>query len=291
MKPIKTIFLTVSLGIGLLGCQSSKPMLQEDSLNILSFNIRYNNPNDGKDAWPHRKQHVSALIEFHQADVVGVQEALSDQLEDLNSQLPQYAWFGVGRDDGKQAGEFTAIFYRKDKVSLQKQGTFWCSPTPDIPSIGWDADLNRTVTWGYFRRNNGKGFYVFNTHLDHLGKTARAECAQLIRRRVDQITQSEPTIITGDFNTRPTEQPYKYMTDNEPYNKVIYDASKVTKLPAYGSKFTSTQFNIAAVESAPIDYIFTSEAVKVARFGVLSDSFNGRLPSDHYPLLVEINLP
>jgi endonuclease/exonuclease/phosphatase family metal-dependent hydrolase len=280
-----------AIGLGTIVVADHAQARSEQSLNVMSFNIRYNNPDDGLNAWPYRKEFVSSLIQFHKADVVGVQEALIGQLSDLQKQLPKYSWFGVGRDDGEKAGEFTAILYRNDKFTIQKQGTFWCSPTPDIPSKGWDADLNRTVTWGLFAHNNGDRFYLFNTHFDHIGEESRAQCAKLLRKRIDSIANQMPVIITGDFNTTPSDRPYQYLTDNKPYEMIINDASKVSELKAYGSRFTSTKFNIAANEAAPIDYIFTSSSIKVARFGVLSDSFNGRLPSDHYPLLVEIYLP
>lgn len=291
MLSMKTLGLTTIVGLSLMGTSIQAKAASPESLNVLSFNIRYNNPNDGDNAWPHRKQHVSSLIQFHQADIIGLQEALVGQLSDLERQLPDYAWFGVGRDDGKQGGEFTAILYRKEILTLQRQGTFWCSPTPDIPSKGWDADLNRTVTWGHFERNTGESFYLFNTHFDHKGSEARAQCAQLIRRRIDTIAKQAPVIVTGDFNTTPTDKPYQHLTDNTPYKKAMYDASKISELKPYGSSFTFTEFDISAVDNAPIDYIFTSDSIKVARFGVLSDSFNGRLPSDHYPLLAEVYLP
>lgn len=291
MIPIKTIGVTAAIGLSIIGIACTSQPQDSESLNVLSFNIRYDNPSDGPNAWPHRQEFVASLIQFHHADLVGVQEALVGQLSDLQGLLPLYSWFGVGRDDGEIAGEFTAILYRKDKLTLQQQGTFWCSPTPDVPSKGWDADLNRTVTWGQFTRASGENFYLFNTHFDHKGAESRAECAQLIRRRIDMIANQSPVIVTGDFNTTPADKPYQVLTDNTPYKHALYDASRVSELKPYGSNFTFTEFNIAAMGDAPIDYIFTSDSIKVRRFGVLSDSFNGRLPSDHYPLLAEINFP
>jgi endonuclease/exonuclease/phosphatase family metal-dependent hydrolase len=283
------LFWNTVLTISALGTVFAVEAKSAESLNVMSFNIRYNNPEDGANAWPHRKHNVSALIKFHQADIVGLQEALYGQLGDLEKDLPQYEWFGVGRDDGKKEGEFTAILYRKDIVSLEKQGTFWCSPTPDTPSKGWDSSLNRTVTWGLFKRNNKESFYVFNTHFDHIGKVARAECALLIRKRIDQIAKKTPVIITGDLNTTPLDQPYKNMTNNKPYLNKMSNASKVSQLKRYGTSSTYTRFDITATNKHPIDYIFVSDSIKVSRFGVLSDSFDGRLPSDHYPLLAEID--
>lgn len=265
----------------------------DDSLNILSFNIRYNNPQDGLDAWPKRKHNVSALIQFHQADLIGLQEALPDQLQDLEQSLSDYRWFGVGRDDGKHKGEHTAIVYRFDKLALLDQGTFWCSPTPDKPSKGWDSSLNRTATWGRFQqRSTGSEFLLLNTHFDHKGSEARAECAKLIRKKIDTLSKSAslPVVITGDFNTPPSSKPYETMTTNDQYSTPFYDAGEVSSSGRYGPKGTHTSFDITATERTPIDYIFVNDRVTVNRFGVLSDSFDGRLPSDHYPLLVDLTL-
>lgn len=285
----KIAVILLASQIVLSGCTTPTSPSSE-AFNLLSFNIRYNTPEDGINAWPHRKQHVADLIQFHQADIVGVQEARPEQLADLSNDLPQYTWFGIARDDNKDGSEYTPILYRSDKMTLHKQGTFWCSSTPDIPSKGWDAKHNRTVTWGHFKRADGKSFYVFNTHFDHKGKKAKEECAKLLRSRIDDIAHQDPVIVTGDFNSKPFSQPYLNLTDNKPYKKALFDASKTSKLKPYGPKFSLTLFDIAAAGEHPIDYVLTSKDIEVNRFGVLSDSVNGRLPSDHYPLLVEVTL-
>jgi endonuclease/exonuclease/phosphatase family metal-dependent hydrolase len=276
-----------------IACPGGVASDTKDSLNVMSFNIRYNNPKDGANAWPNRKQNVAALIQFHQADLVGLQEALPEQISDLEKLLPEFRWFGVGRDNGTNQGEHTAIVYRTDKFELLQQGTLWCSPTPQIPSKGWDAMFNRTVTWGRFRlRRDGSEMLMLNTHFDHKGAEAREQCANIIRQTVDKLVGDTfmPVVITGDFNSRPDSKPYMTMVDGKRYKTALDDAANVSRSGRYGPTGTATGFKITAVRKQPIDYVFVNDKVVVNRFGVLSDSFDGRLPSDHYPVMVDINL-
>ena len=158
-------------------------IMAEAGLRMMSYNIRYNNPGDGVRAWDRRKEEVAALIRFYEPDVLGLQEVLHGQLLYLEEQLPEYGRVGVGRDDGKQAGEYSPVFYRKNQLELLNHGTFWLSETPDQPSVGWDASMERIATWGQFRRKNkGDTVWCVNTHFDHRGEQARQESAQLIRR-------------------------------------------------------------------------------------------------------------
>ena len=151
-------------------------------LRVISYNVRFNNPGDGINAWPERRDRVAALLRFHEADLIGVQEALAGQLDDLDAALPGHAWLGVGRDDGATTGEYTAIFYRTDRLELLDEGTFWLSPTPSVPgSVGWDAAITRIATWARFRDlRTGTAFVHLNTHFDHVGAEARTESARLI---------------------------------------------------------------------------------------------------------------
>ncbi len=262
-------------------------------VNALSFNIRYNTPNDGENAWPHRKAHVAHLIQFHQVPVIGLQEATLGQLGDLKALLPEYDWLGRARDDGKtdSLGEYAAIMYDRTKLKVLDQGAFWCSLTPDKPSKGWDSSLPRNVNWAQFKHHSAGQFYLFNAHFDHVGAQARAECASLLRQKVDElVANNHPVIVMGDFNSVPADVPYKRLTNNSEYSKVLFDAKLVSKLAPYGPDFTFTNFAITATDDDPIDYVFVSEDIKVNRFGVLSESLNGRLPSDHYPILVDISL-
>src|SRR5687768_13886923 len=183
-------------------------------LRVMSFNIRYDTPSDGVNAWPLRRDWVAALIRFHGADVVGVQEALAHMLTDLDTRLPGFARVGVGRADGRTGGEFSAILYRTDRVALIDSGTFWLSPTPEVPgSKGWDAAIERVATWARFRdRRTGCRYVHLNTHFDHEGERARQESARLIRRRLAELAGGDPVVVTGDLNAVPASAPYRVLT-------------------------------------------------------------------------------
>jgi endonuclease/exonuclease/phosphatase family metal-dependent hydrolase len=181
------------------------------ALRVMSFNIRYDTPSDGANGWPNRKDWVASLIRFHEADAIGVQEALARQLTDLDARLPGFARVGVGRADGKAAGEFSAIFYRTDRLELIDSGTFWLSQTPEVAgSKGWDTAIERIATWARFRdRQSGCRFVHLNTHFDHMGEEARRESARLIRRRLVTLSGGLPYVVTGDLNAAPTSVPYR----------------------------------------------------------------------------------
>jgi len=167
---IAAIFLSLYAFIFLV---SAKEEASSESINAMSFNIRYNNPGDGENAWPYRKEMVAETIRFHKVDIAGLQEALHGQVKDLEALLPEYGWFGVGRDDGRQEGEYTPVFYLKSRFRILNQSTFWLSENPDKPGKGWDAACPRIATWGKIEDTLTKtAFFFFNTHLDHVGKIA-----------------------------------------------------------------------------------------------------------------------
>lgn len=261
----------------------------QTSLNIMSFNIRYNNPDDGVNAWPNRKDLVAGQILFHQADIVGVQEALADQITDLQDRLKEYAYVGVGRDDGKKEGEFTAIFYNKKRFQLLKSETFWLSETPSIPgSKGWDAAITRIVTWAKFHdTKTKKEFHFFNTHFDHRGKIARKESAGLLLKKVKEIAGSSASIITGDFNARPSSEPIEViMNVSDPLH--LKDSKALSESPHYGPGGTSNGFGSKEVGDQPIDYIFVKGNWKVLQHATLSQTWQGRFSSDHFPVFARL---
>lgn len=259
---------------------------------VMTFNLRYDNPGDGPNAWPHRKDMAASMIRFHRADLVGVQEALRRQLDDLQERLPAYAWVGVGRTDGKEAGEYSAILYRKDRFELLEDDTFWLSLTPEVPgSKAWDAALERIVTWAKFRdRQTGTVFFHFNTHFDHIGDTARAESAKLILHRIDSLAGTAPVVLTGDFNATDDAAPYRILTGVERDGvsaPALRDAMHVSEHGHHGP--TSTWNAFQAVEPGQrIDYVFVGDGVRVLQHGALIDTWDGRFPSDHLPVLAEI---
>jgi len=263
-----------------------------DALRVMSFNLRYNNPGDGDDAWPHRKEIVASMIRFHQADLIGVQEALVGMLDELEMLLPGYARLGVGRADGKDGGEFSAILYRKDRFEVIRQATFWLSDTPDVvASVGWDASMERIATWGLFRdRETGRSFYLFNTHFDHKGEEARRESARLLLRQIDALAGDAPVLVTGDFNTPPDSEPYRVLTtgDGAP-KKALHDAMTVSRHGHHGP--TATWNGFEAIEPGRrIDFIFVRGPVEVLQHGILGETWDGRFPSDHLPVLAEVQI-
>ncbi len=258
----------------------------------MTFNIRYGLANDGQNSWENRKNNVADLIKYHQAEIIGLQEALDFQLAYLDSSLAQYSWFGAAREDGKQKGEFTAILYNTSRLTLVHNFTFWLSKTPGEPSLGWDAAHTRTVTWALFRDNiSRKEFLIFNTHFDHKGEVARLESAKLLKQKINEITEEKPFILTGDFNCKPSDEPYLLITGVNNQNQcTIHDTQLLSKTDHYGPKGTFTAFNINAAPNEPIDFIFAGDNITVKSHATLADSFDGRLPSDHYPVLVELYL-
>ncbi|MEI6277408.1 MAG: endonuclease/exonuclease/phosphatase family protein [Prolixibacteraceae bacterium] len=258
---------------------------KSSSFNIMSFNIRMNTPDDGVNAWPLRKDKVTGLIQFHQADVFGVQEALLVQMNDLKAGLPEFDCFGIGRDDGKEAGEFMTIFYRKSRFEKLDAGTFWLSPTPEKPGLGWDAVCNRTCTWILLKdKATKKSFYYFNTHFDHRGRTAREESAKLILKFMGEINNKNlPMLLTGDFNSSKEATPIQTIL------KVLFDTRDKCLTAPYGPTGTSGGFAVKEHKTT-IDYIFINQKVNVLRHGVISDSSGVYYPSDHLPVLAEVEI-
>lgn len=284
-----TVALLIAVVLLLGGwCSDATAQSSKGSLRVMTFNIRYDEPRDGVNAWPNRKQKVADVIKFHKADLVGVQEALLTQLKDLEKLLPDFASCGVGRTDGKDAGEFSAILYRRSRFMLIATNTFWLSETPEKPgSKGWDAALPRIVTWAKFKdRVTGKTFVHFNTHFDHIGEKARAESSSLILKKAGEIHGSGPLIVTGDFNVTENSGAYKTIMAGTPTVKLA-DARYASVNGHFGGSSTFTAFK----EPEPgrkIDYIFVREGIKVLEHGVLSDRWDGLWASDHLPVIAEI---
>ena len=264
--------------------------------NVMTYNIRYATEQDSLNAWEYRKDRVVNLIQFHDADIIGMQEALVSQIQYVAEQLPDYAWCGAGRDDGKEAGEFSPIFYNTKLFTFLEDNTFWLSPTPEVPSKGWDAALNRVVTWAKFTyKPTGKDFYFFNTHFDHRGQIAREESAKLLVLKITEIVGSDPVILTGDFNSTPDSFPYTMITGTTESEAVVplQDAFDHSALPHHGALYTYSGFavNDSLTIGDRIDYIFVRSNISVLKHGTLTDFQNGTFPSDHLPVIAQIVLP
>lgn len=261
-------------------------------LRVMSFNLRYNNPGDGINAWPHRKAWVAKLIRFHDADVVGVQEALYDMLVDLDTLLPEYSRVGVGRKDGKNAGEFSAILYKKNRVEMLENQTFWLSTNPEVVGVkAWDAALERIATWGRFRdRASGCTYVHLNTHFDHVGEQARRESAKLIRRRLATIAGTQPVIMTGDLNSPPTSTAYTTLTSGTVEGGLapLIDGYVSSREGNYGPSGSFNSFK--EIGDARIDYVMVSSGIDVLKHGILSDRWDQRFPSDHLPVIASLSV-
>ena len=268
--------------------------MTQSTTNLMSFNIRFANPDDGFNYWPNRKDLVASMIRYHDVDIVGLQEALRSQLDDLSELLPGYKWVGLCRTDGTTTpdpdNEFSAILYRADRYEMLDGATFWLSEEPEkVGSKSWDSSLPRVVTWTQFKeKTTGNTFYHFNTHFDHRGVEARANSAKLIKKKIAEIAKDAPVVLTGDFNCLPTDEPYLILTNKE--DKIrLDDALFVSQMPHHGPLGTWTNsFQFPGVPGRRIDFIFVNKQIAVLKHGILSDSWSGRLPSDHLPVLTKI---
>jgi len=255
----------------------------------MSFNIRWNSPNDGINIWDNRKDMAADVFMDYKIDIAGLQEVTKVQLDDLNDRLPDYAYIGVGRNDGKSGGEHCPIYYKKNNLTLLEHGTQWLSETPDvIGSKGWDAALPRIFTWGKFKNNtNEEIFYFINTHFDHRGKLARLQSSTLLMSKVSELTNGKSVIIiTGDFNYTKDSDGYSIMTSTE--NKISFnDTKEITQTPFTGRPNSSTGFREREV-SRIIDYIFVSEGIKTKKYDILAIKKDSVYVSDHYPVFSTI---
>ena len=293
-RAIALVALATLSAIGCHNAPSSAPSAVAATappLRVMTFNIRYDNPRDGVNAWPNRKDWVASLVRFHGADVVGVQEALAHMLTDLDARLPGFARVGVGRTDGRTKGEFSAILYNTGRLALLDSGTFWLSPTPQtVGSKGWDAAIERVATWARFRdRVTGCRHLHLNTHFDHMGEQARQESARLIRRRLGELAGDLPIVVTGDLNAVPTSVAYRTLTRDTIAGAVapLADAFNVSRSGHYGPTSSWTAFR-AIEPGRRIDFVLVSAPVTVLSHGILPDFWDGRFPSDHLPVLASL---
>jgi endonuclease/exonuclease/phosphatase family metal-dependent hydrolase len=259
-------------------------------LNIMTFNIRYDNPEDGQNSWQYRKENAMKLIRFQEVDVLGMQEVLVNQLKDITGQLTEYNAVGVGREDGKEKGEFSPILYNKNKFTLIKSGYFWLSETPDKPSKGWDAACERIATWVQLKdKATGKKVFVMNTHFDHIGQVARQESVNLIKTKTTQLSEGLPQIFMGDLNSDPKSSVVKsFLTADGSF---AFLDSKDRASVVYGPNWTFHDFGkIPYAERPLIDYILVNKAVTVKKYGVLAETLNETFLSDHAPVFIKISL-
>jgi endonuclease/exonuclease/phosphatase family metal-dependent hydrolase len=257
----------------------------------MTYNVRLDTPTDNENVWANRKDHLISVIKFNKADIFCLQEPLFNQINDLQQAFPEFGYYGVGREDGLNKGEFNPIFYDKRRFTVLEQGTFWLSETPDIPgNISWYATLPRLVSWVKLEDlSTGLAFYVLNTHFDNSSQNARDQSAILLLKKAFEITKNGPVVITGDMNDSPSSKPYKTIVENT-NNLELQDASKVSKFPHHGPSFTFVGFDFIGVPGRVIDYIFVNKKVDVTWHATLTDNWDGIYPSDHLPVLIEFEI-
>ncbi len=265
-------------------CIISFSIAQNSSTRVMTYNIRYANNNFGEE-WVNRRDLVAEMMRFHNPHIIGIQEALAEQVDYLSKQFPNYQIVGVGREDGKEGGEFSPLFI-SGSYSIINFGTFWLSETPNIPSSGWDAALNRIATWALIKEKfSGKSIFVINTHLDHQGMVARLESVKLILSKIKENSNDYPVILTGDFN---------FTQDSDAYNFIIEDGllqdSWYKSKYNYGTNITFNDFGKPLTKLVKIDYIFVSNNVNVVHHAVIGDKFNNSYPSDHMPVIVDVEI-
>ena len=276
MKKILITFLAFLSLFSVVNAQKNSP------INIMSYNIRLNVASDGVNAWPNRKDNVKALVKFYDTDILCVQEALPEQFDAILENT-EFDVVGAGRDDGKRKGEFAAIYFNKNRFTKKDGGIFWLSTTPNVPSKGWDAALNRVCSWvRLYDKNNKKEFLVFNTHYDHVGVQARIESAKLIKQKIQEIAPKLPVVFTGDLNVTPETEAIATI------KSFLMDSKEVSLEKPYGPNGTFNAFNFNSALKDRIDYVFVNEGFKVQKYGVLSDSKDQRYYSDHLPVFVKL---
>lgn len=251
--------------------------------NVMSFNIRFDNPGDSANTWKFRADNVALLINYYAPDLLGLQEVMVNQLGDLKKRLPQYATVGVARVDGKEKGEFNPIFFNTNRYKLLKHGDFGLSESPEKFGIrGWDSAFERIVTWAILKdKSNGKKIAIFNTHFDHVGQVSRRESAKLLLAKVKAIADTLPVVITGDFNLTPDSEPFRILTNG---------ALKATCLCSsiiYGPLGSFHNFGrIPEKSRSLIDFIFVNEHIQSQKYRVIADQPENGYYSDHNPILI-----
>lgn len=263
-------------------------LLQAQQLNVASYNIRCENSTDNLNGngWVVRCPRVTELIQKYDFDLFGAQEVTKRQLTDLLDRLPEYGFIGVGRDDGKERGEFSPIFYKKADFKVLKSGTFWLAPKDSSPSIGWDAALPRICSWAEFQPKTGAHFWFFNLHMDHLGKVARLESAKLVLQKIKELCGTDPVILVGDFNMDQSSAGYAELA----FSGLLNDAYRIASVKQ-SNKPTFNDYDLNATGDSRIDHVFVTERFDVIRYELLTDTYQAektRLPSDHYPVKVVV---
>ena len=284
-RKIFSLFFLIILGAG------CSPQTENKPLKVMSFNIRYDNPADGPNAWTHRKKIAVEAIKINAIDIVGMQEVLKSQEDYLIANLPEYDSYGVGRDDGDAGGELGSIFFRKRRFELLEKSTFWLSETPDsIGSKAWGAVLPRIVSWVKLHdRETAQDLYFFNTHFSHMSESARKNSAELLVKKITEIAGKYPVILSGDFNCVSQSEPYQVLTGNSPNLLQLFDTHYISETEHFGGLQSINGFGRSRRETI-IDFLFCNSAFRVLNHGILTVQKDSVFISDHYPVLATVVL-
>ncbi len=294
-RTVLSIALVLCFVWPVCSCFAAEADGAKNELHVMSFNIRYGTTNDGPDHWEKRKEQVFELIGRSDCDLIGLQEALRFQIDEIRAAVPVYGEIGVGRDDGRTKGEYSGILYRTDRLIVAEAGTFWLSDTPEVPgSMTWGNRITRICTWARFiHKPSGKAFYHFNTHFDHQSQPSREKAAVLVARRIRDRQHPDPVVFTGDFNAGESNPAVRYLSGDldldgktpvpfvDSFRLLHPDATDVGTFHAFKGTRTGDK----------IDYIFVQPDTKVLEARIWHDNENGRYPSDHFPITARLVLP
>jgi endonuclease/exonuclease/phosphatase family metal-dependent hydrolase len=283
----RTLPLLLIIAIAIISCSREKSLI----LDVMSLNIRYDNPGDAPNAWPDRKAFMLSYLQEEAPDILGLQEALWHQYHYLDSALAGYESIGAGRNDGERAGEMTPVFFRRDSFTALNSSTFWLSETPSVPgSRGWGAVLPRIVTWVELQENSsGKRFFFFNTHYSHMSDSARLMSSGILLRQVEDIAGAMPFVITGDFNMLPDSRAYDRLTEGGNEGSLIVDSYTISENAPSGLSYTFNGFRDEQGRGR-IDYIFVSRGAGVVTHETPSPKQGELFISDHWPVKATVKL-
>ena len=277
--------MLIALLLSLAVAQTPAPQpVAASPLSVMSFNIRYGTAADGDNHWLRRREQLFALLREQQADVIGLQEALHSQIAEILDAVPGYAYVGVGRRDGRQAGEYAAILYRTARLQVRRSDTFWFSDTPGVvKSTSWGNQIERICTWAYFEDREGPAFYAFNVHLDHLSQPSRERSVALLLDRIALRDPRAPVVVTGDFNAGENNPAAVAMRAS------FRDSFRVLH-PGASEVGTFNGFTMGQTSGDKIDFVFVEPGVEVLDAAIVRTSRDGRYPSDHFPVTARIRL-
>jgi len=293
---VASVIVTVLLAAaGVAGSGPSQTTFRAavESLNVMTFNIRYGTANDGPNHWTNRREFLMDVIRKEDSDVIGLQEALDAQIREIVAAIPAYAVVGVGRDDGKTRGEYAAILFRRDRLHVSDTGTFWFSDTPSVvASRSWGNTITRICTWARFVDRDGRAFWHFNVHLDHISQPSRERSTVLLAQRIaERRTPDEPVVVTGDFNVGEDNPAIATLLGPREGGAppLMLDTFRV-RYPDEKVVGTFSGFKFGVIEGPKIDYILVQPGTEVLAAEIIRTSRDDKYPSDHFPVTARVRL-